>query len=95
MRRSGLAVAAAVMLSMVPAAPPVLAAPISFYPAVMTSDSGSLIEVNHRRKFRKSCTDGWVCHRNHVRIHRRHHHFHGHHHSSGVCIWFSGIRICF
>jgi hypothetical protein len=101
MRRSGLAVAAAVMLSMIPAAPPALAAPFSFNPAAITSDNGSVMEVSHRRKHRRHCHrdvrkhgGGWHRHSRHncrpifVRRHHRHHH-------GGACIRFNGFTICF
>jgi hypothetical protein len=103
MRRSGLAVTAAVMLSMVPAAPPAFAAPISFNPAVVTSESGSVIEVSHRRKHRRHCHrdvrnhgGGWHKHGKHCRtIFVRRHHRHHHHRFGGACFRFEGITLCF
>jgi hypothetical protein len=97
MRRSGLAVAAAVMLSMVPVAPPALAMPLSFNPAVVTSDNGSVVEISHRRKYQKCgvTPGGWRCGPR-VRHHNHHrHHFHRHHHHGGACIRFQGIKLCF
>jgi hypothetical protein len=104
MRRSGLAVTAAVMLSMVPAVPavsPALAAPYPLVTPAVSTDNGSLIEVSHRKKRRHCHRDvrnhggGWHWHKKNScravfvhRHHRRHHH-------GGVCIRFEGITICF
>ena len=100
MRRSGLAVAAAVMLSMVPAAPPAFAASFPLSSPAWSADNGSLIEVSHRKKRRHCHRDvrnhsgGWHRHGKHCRpiFVRRHHQ---HHHHGGACFRFEGITLCF
>ena len=100
MRRSGLAVAAAVMLSMVPAAPPAFAASFPLSSPAWSADNGSLIEVSHRKKRRHCHRDvrnhsgGWHRHGKHCRpIFVRRHHRHDHH--GGACFRFEGITLCF
>ena len=90
MRRSVLAVTGAVMLSMIPATPPALALPFSFNPAVITSDSGPVVEVSHRKKCGRTRKMG--CGQN---LHHHHRHHHRHHHHGGACIRFNGFTICF
>ena len=108
MSRSVFGVTAAVMLSMLPAAPPALAVPFSVKPAVITSNSGGftsnsggfLTEVSHSLN---KCRKGrdWRCNQNYRHHHNLHHHGHHHwrhhhrRHHGGVCIRIEGFSICF
>ena len=50
MQRSGLAVTAAVVLSLIPTAPPAFSAPYAPNGAVFAAADGSIVEVGHRGK---------------------------------------------
>jgi hypothetical protein len=102
MRRTVVAVTAALMLSMVPAAPPALAVPFSFSPAVITSGSGSVTEVRHRRKHYRQHNYRRHNYRYPYRYSYRHHYRYpyGYRHNfrypyhRGVCLRIEGFRIC-
>ena len=111
MRRSVLAVTGAVMLSMVPAIPPALAAPFSFNSAVITSDSGSLLtEVSsecrgnraarcrswHRQRGNYSDNYFPYDYYHHNNYYRsKYHRNHHRRHHGGPCIRIEGFSICF
>lgn len=109
MQRLGLAVMAAVVLSMIPAAPQAAAAPFVPTGAVFTADAGAFTEVHYRgkryKKHRKYGKHRRGC--NYYRGPRakvrgcpsrkyghRYHRPYKHRGASG-CVRFNGISICF
>jgi hypothetical protein len=103
MRGLGLAMTAAIALSMIPATPPAVSAPISIGAAIVTDAGISLVEVSHGRRYchrdvrrhyhpalRRSAWHRHVGSHCRPRIVRRHHHPR---HSD--CVKIGDIRICF
>jgi hypothetical protein len=110
MQRSGLAVTAAVVLSLVPAAPAALAAPYVPNATVFAADGGALVDVGYRnkKKYRGHCNRavrrysryGWrtyrvrVCRSKYVKRYR-HDYRHGHRRGAHGCISYGGFTVCF
>lgn len=109
MKKSCLAVAAVVVISLIPAAPPALAAPYVPNARVLAADAGSLVEVGYRyQKYRWHCNRTvWRngpygrhayrvndCRSKYV---KRYRHGHRHHHYRGVhgCFSYYGVTVCF
>jgi hypothetical protein len=102
MRRLGLAMAAAIALSMIPAPPLAVSAPISVGTAIATGAGSPLAEVSHRRRYchrdvrrhyhpalRRSAWHRHVGSHCRPRIVRRHHRP-----SHGGCFRIGDVRIC-
>ena len=104
MQRSGLAVTAAVVLSMIPAAPPALAAPYVPNGAVFAATDGSIVEVGHRykkysrnyKKHRHGCKG---CRsRYYARGYRYGYPYpygYGYYRHFGGCVGYNGLWVCF
>jgi hypothetical protein len=110
MQKSGLAVTAAVVLSLIPAAPPALAAPYVPNARVFAADAGSLVEVGYRykKKYRRNCNRTvWRngpygrhayrvndCRSKYV---KRYRHGYRHNYRRGVhgCFSYGGFTVCF
>jgi hypothetical protein len=104
MQRSGLAVTAAVVLSMIPAAPQALAAPYVPNGAVFAAADGSIVEVGDRgkkyskrhKKYRRGCNG---CRsRYYARGYRYGYpYLYGYHRyrNLGGCVGYNGFWVCF
>jgi len=107
MRGLGHAIVAAVALSLVPAAPPVLAA--SYVPngAVFAAADGSIVEVGHRgKKYSKKYSKRHKKYRHGCRGCRSRHYARGYRHgypyaygyrhrNFGGCFGYNGFWVCF
>lgn len=110
MQRLGLAVTAAVVLSLIPAASPAVAVPFVPNGAVVTVDGGSLTEVHYRGKrykkyrkygtYRRGCKVyyrgyGAIVRGCHSRKYGRRYYRPYKHRGASGCVRFNGISICF
>lgn len=108
MHRLGIALSAAVVLSMVPLAPSV-AAPVSS-PTTIVNDAGSLVEVGYRYNKRRHYKRGyssfglhWYGGRKYyprkVYRHGKRHHKYGYrkrgYRGYGNCVRIGGVKVCF